>query len=482
MMSDQKRKLTTEEIEDILSFIKPKKNLPIETGESLVKISKGKLRKQLSNQVIYPELISKLKEIIEVNFYKTRIQPGESVAILSAQSIGEKQTQSQLNSFHKAGSSENAKATGTSRFSELLNATKDQKLTNCYIYFIDHNDKISELRNEIGSDLVGMTLSNICLSHNFELNKKPEKWYDAFKILYNDRFEEYTDCISLKINIEELYKYKLTLKNISDVLESEYSDLKCVFSSDNIGQLDLFINTSSIELPEERLIFITNSDESRTGNVVEIYLEEVVFPIINKITFNGIKGVSEMYYKKDDYDKQKWMVETDGCNYQEIMGLPMVDSTKTISNNIWDIYHTLGIEATREYMINEFMNIMPGINICHVKLLVDKMTYEGIISSISRYSMRSEDCGPLSKASFEETCDNLNRAGVYGQIESTKGVSASIICGKRANFGTGLCDLKIDLKALEMFRLEKEESNEISYDSDSDNEDKPRFNYSNTLK
>ena len=88
---------------------------------------------------------------------------------------------------------------------------------------------------------------------------------------------------------------------------------------------------------------------------------------------------------------------------------------------------------------------MAGINQCHIDLLVDKITYTGSISSISRYTMRTEDSGPLSRSTFEESIDILLKAGFYGQKETTNGVSASIICGKRANIGSGVCDLKMDL-------------------------------------
>ena len=119
-----------------------------------------------------------------------------------------------------------------------------------------------------------------------------------------------------------------------------------------------------------------------------------------------------------------------------------------MSNNIWDIYNVLGVEAARQFIIDEFMTLMEGINACHIQLLADKMTHRGTISSISRYTMRTEESGPFSKASFEETRDNFLRAGFYGQQEETKGVSSSIICGKRSKIGTGLCDLIIDVKTL----------------------------------
>ena len=62
--------------------------------------------------------------------------------------------------------------------------------------------------------------------------------------------------------------------------------------------------------------------------------------------------------------------------------------------------------------------------------------------------MRNEESGPMGKASFEETMDNFLKAGVYGQEEATRGVSASIICGKLAQIGTGVCELTMDVKSL----------------------------------
>ena len=118
------------------------------------------------------------------------------------------------------------------------------------------------------------------------------------------------------------------------------------------------------------------------------------------------------------------------------------------SNNVWDIYLTLGIEAAREMLINEFIAVMEGINTCHVKLLVDKMTYRGTISSISRYTLRTDEAGVYSKISFEETFLNLISSAFAGDIENTNGVSASIICGKRSRCGTGMVDLKMDLNKL----------------------------------
>lgn len=107
-----KRKLTENEIEYILDFIKPFDNIPPETAMSIVKRNKDKLRKQLENQEIYAEIIDELKEEIKKNYFDALINPGESVGILCSQSLGEKNTQSTLNTFHKAGQNDKSVTAG----------------------------------------------------------------------------------------------------------------------------------------------------------------------------------------------------------------------------------------------------------------------------------------------------------------------------------------------------------------------------------
>jgi hypothetical protein len=234
-----------------------------------------------------------------------------------------------------------------------------------------------------------------------------------------------------------LYEYKLDMEMIADIISKNYSDMTCVFSPDNIGQLDVFVDTSNIDLPDNRLDFI------HSDNAKEIYLEEVVQPILNKIVICGVTGIENIYFNDNPNT-----FETDGTNFKKLLGLSFVDDTRTVSNNVWDIYDTLGVEAARQFLIDEFMQLCGGINKCHIQLLAEKMTYTGGISSISRYTMRNDECGPMGKASFEETMDNFLKAGAYGQKEATRGVSASIICGKRASIGTGVCELMMDVKAL----------------------------------
>lgn len=91
-----KRKLTADEIEDILDFIQLNKHIPYDSAVSVMNIQKSRIRKQLVEQMVYDEIIPDLKEQIKRFYFQSLIQPGESVGILCAQSIGEKNTQNSV--------------------------------------------------------------------------------------------------------------------------------------------------------------------------------------------------------------------------------------------------------------------------------------------------------------------------------------------------------------------------------------------------
>jgi len=357
-------------------------------------------------------------------------------------------------SVHKAGQNEKSVTAGVPRFQELLNATKNPRVVNCKIYLNEGNKTLKELRETINHNIVCLKMKDLAESIEIKMNKEQETWYNPFKILYNNKFELHQHCLSIKLNKKMLYKYRIEIKEIADVIESTYEDLHCVFSSQDISQIDIFVDTTKINFTEKQLLFITEE------NADEIYIEECVQPIIEKMIIFGIEGIESIYFTKDD-DTDEWYVETDGTNFKKLLGHPIIDMTRLHSNNVWDIYETLGIEAAREFLVSEFEFIMEGINICHIKLLVEKMTFTGTINSISRYTLRKDESGVLSKSSFEESVDVMVKAGFSGETEKIKGISASIICGKRGNIGTGFMDLKIDVKQLKNAKpLFKDEKNE----------------------
>ena len=397
-----KRKLSEEEITNILDFIKPNPNIPIDSGLAIVKVAKDRLRKQLETQIIYPEIIPALKEAIKKDYYNSLIQPGESVGVICAQSIGEKQTQTTLNTFHKAGQSEKTMTSGVPRFQELINATKKPKIVNHKIFMKKTPKDLENLREIVGHNIVGLTLNDLSKSIDICVNKKTEDWYKIFEMVYNKNIEDYDSCLKIKFDLDKLYRYKISLEDISKRIESKYEDLKCIFSPLYVGEIHVYVDTNEINI-EENVLYV--SDE----NKIEIYMEECVKCELENLNLFGIEGICEIFFVQND---DEWLVETNGINsrtistqyinFKNLLALEIVDEFKTVSNNVWDIYEVLGIEAARQFLIDEFMSIMEGINKCHTSLLVDRMTYGGSISSITRYTMKKEEIGPFGKASLKK--------------------------------------------------------------------------------
>jgi DNA-directed RNA polymerase beta' subunit len=457
------RQLSHEEMDNILDFIKPQKDIPQITAQSVVNRIKKDLRAQLETQMVYTEIIPELKKEMIRQYHLSKIQAGESVGIVCAQSIGEMQTQTTLNTFHSAGASNKTMTTGVPRFRELIDATKNPKIVNNTIFFNKTCESIQEIKSEVGNSIKGLTIKHITNKSFIQINKQDENWYDSFKILYSDRFEMFSNCVTFKIDIQKMYDNKLSLEQISEIIENEYDDLFCVFSPPEQCQIDVFVDTEQITLPEDRSAFI---DEN---NSINIYLEECVLATLENLYIAGIPAITDVIYIKKD---SNWHAETNGINskkiskqyssFKKLLSLQNIDYTKTISNNVWDIFEVLDVEAARQFLIEEFTNVMgSGINLCHTKLLVDRMTHTGTISSITRYTLKNDEAGPCCKSSFEETLDNFLDAGAQGLVENTKGVSAAIMCGKRSGIGTGACKILIDFDML---------PSESESDSESDSE------------
>ena len=134
------------------------------------------------------------------------------------------------------------------------------------------------------------------------------------------------------------------------------------------------------------------------------------------------------------------------------MGSEYIDPYHTYSNDIIEIYETLGIEAGRNILIEEMIEVIEHageyINLRHIELLCDTMTSKGELISINRQGINRGDVGPLAKCSFEDTTDQLIKAGIFSEKDNLTGVSSNIMMGQQIKSGTGLCDIYMDEELL----------------------------------
>jgi len=109
------------------------------------------------------------------------------------------------------------------------------------------------------------------------------------------------------------------------------------------------------------------------------------------------------------------------------------------------VYEVLGIEAARSTICSEIKYIMDQygirIDIRHLLLLADVMTFKGEVLGITRNGIAKMRESVLMLASFEKTTDHLFDAAVHSRRDDIVGVSECIIVGAPIPIGTGSFDV-----------------------------------------
>jgi DNA-directed RNA polymerase II subunit RPB1 len=429
------------------------------------------------NQDIFDWIVSQIKQ-----YYKEAIAPpGEMVGIVAAQTIGEMGTQMTLDSFHVSGTEAAVKATsGVPRLKEILSATKKTKTPTMNIYM--KHDITTVLNPIMGEDGIETTDPRVEKAKSIAINIKnsieitklsdileySEIYWDNGKYdtsieadkgvleIYKELSE--LDAFSnkckadapwvlrMKFNKEKMHSYGLRMIDIYTKLNLAYDKyIDCIYSDDNAEECIFRIKLTDVALKD-----IDAKDELAAVKAME---HNIVYQVLLK-GYKGIKKVSLNKKKYDKYNKDthvfdkviEWVLDTDGTNLVEILANPNIDATRTICNDIREIYETLGIEAARNALYNELINVTSegSMNYRHLSLLIDTMTYKGVLMSIDRHGINRGDIGPLAKSSFEETTDMLINASIFAEYDNVNGVSANVMLGQQAPCGTGDVSILLD--------------------------------------
>ena len=169
--------------------------------------------------------------------------------------------------------------------------------------------------------------------------------------------------------------------------------------------------------------------------------------------------------------------DTIGSNLKTLFARDDIDATRTLSNNVHEIYETLGIEATRSFLITEFWNIIAYQDIyiepAHISILVDFMTSLGHLNGITFSGLKRSDLPVLQLASTEQSFTVLTGAAGMGKHEKITDITSDIIMGRKAKMGTGINEKFMNQELLREFestysqgQVESFKPEEISNDLD----------------
>jgi DNA-directed RNA polymerase II subunit RPB1 len=278
--------------------------------------------------------------------------------------------------------------------------------------------------------------------------------------------------LRFELDREHMFRKNISMDDVAYVLRSKFGEaLHLIYSDYN----------------SDKLIMRMRLPDLMKGDSLDdlVALKKFQTRILNGIVFRGVPGIKSVSFREDkdmlELNKEtgkyeqvtQYVLDTDGSNFLAVMRHPYVDAKRLTSSHVHDIFEVLGIEATRQTLLNEITTLFEeaGVNNRHLGLLCDVMTRAGRLMSADRHGINKTDIGPLAKASFEETEKILLNAALYGELDPVTGVSANIMMGQPIRGGTGFFQVLLDEGAF--MRLQKGLPPAEGYDDEEDDVDEP---------
>ncbi|XP_062171677.1 DNA-directed RNA polymerase III subunit 1 [Alnus glutinosa] len=370
--------------------------------EKIVKNISGVTPKQL--EVFLNTCISR--------YHLKQIEAGTAIGAIGAQSIGEPGTQMTLKTFHFAGVASMNITLGVPRIKEIINGAKNIS-TPIITAALKHDDNVNTarmVRGRIEKTNLGQVAKSIKLVMTSRLAS-------LVVTLDMERIRDVQLCIDANIVKESIIQTpKLKLKQ---------EHIKVL----DVGKLEIH----SPETDRSKIHFQLHSLKNLLPTVV----------------VKGIKTVERAIIKKEENKKMKttkYSLLVEGTGLKEVMGTEGIDGRKTTSNHVLEVLQTLGIEAARKCIIEEIKYTMEShgmsIDIRHMMLLADLMTFRGDVLGITRFGIQKMGKSILMLASFEKTADHLFSASINGRDDRIEGVSECIIMGIPIPIGTGMLKVR----------------------------------------
>jgi DNA-directed RNA polymerase subunit A" len=344
--------------------------------------------------------VKKVLKRVQEEYEKAKIQSGEAIGVITAESFGEPGTQMILRVFHFAGVAEVSLTLGLTRLIELFDARKKPSTPLTKIYLKHGYRTDLEKVKAIAASIKETQLKDLTDEFSFNLNQ--------FRI-------------EVVLNKKEMRDLKITETQVLNVLKESFKDL------DVRGEGGLL----KIK-PKEK------------DSLTTLYkLKEK----LKYVTIKGIKGVGQVTPVKQENDYVIFCTTDDLKNIFEVDG---VDVTKTTVNNPFVVSDLLGIEAARQIIIDEAVEVIKNqgldIDIRHIMFLADVMTNTGIIKGITRTGITSEKESVLARASFETPIKHLVNASLIGERDNLNSVIENVMLNQPVPLGTGLPDLVATMK------------------------------------
>jgi DNA-directed RNA polymerase beta' subunit len=389
--------------------------------------------------------------------------------------------------FHLAGVATKSNVTrGVPRIEEILRLTKNPKNPSLTVHLkpldeLDQEKAIQYANMMEHTKLVDVVKSiQICfdpLEHSTLIEEDKllmEQYYEFEDIVKECNNEETTEdttkskwIVRMEMDAEVLLDKNITMDDIHFAIKNSYygNDITCVYSDYNSDKLIFRIRmNSNVFKSKKSKGFSEKGVTDPLDQSDDIYLlKNFQDSLLNNIVLRGVNGIENVLPRKLQnmvvkeegkyVKKDVWILDTTGSNLMDTLAIDFIDNKRTYSNDIKEIFDVLGIEAARQVLYNEFVDVMEFsdvyINYHHLSLLCDRMTCTKNMVPIFRSGILNDDIGPIAKGTFEVHTEVFLNAARHADFDHMRGVSANVMMGQVGYYGTNAFNLVLDMKETE---------------------------------
>ena len=366
---------------------------------------------------------------------------GESAGCLAAQSVGEPSTQMTLNTFHTAGVAAKNVTLGIPRLKEILDGSKNPK-TPCTTLRFSRLFSTTPAFGEYVASTVTLTRLGDVVQHCAVANRPVDHDAPRFPLIDLSRHSAFV--IRYILSREVTKARGLTPPMIRRILQERLEDRADVVSSEaNSIEWLVDVRFSQVKDMMEQGSLSVDHEPMLCHQAMNVLLETVVVGGHSQATAADCvqQHITRLSAQGDVVDATEYVVNVYGNFLCECAAIECVDWNRSTSNDIWEVYHTLGIEACVHVLYDQLKAVVSfdGTYVAdhHLVMITDTICRGGTIMPLNRHGINKTETSPLMRCSFEETTDVLCNAAIHAEDENARGVTSSIMMGQLSKFGTG---------------------------------------------
>jgi DNA-directed RNA polymerase beta' subunit len=428
---ERPRKLTDQEIADLVSVITPVKS-PDETA-SMVATEQIKklLTSQLKSIELCPVAIETLKRHIEERYRIATVVPGEAVGVTVAEAIAAISTQMTLKTTHKSGSSESASA-GIEPLLELLYIRNNRRFPITTVFFKNKHMSLEETLNK-RIQLVKITIDDIKKNYeiiDFNDLNRDYWWYqgvfegdakgDAKEVgyfsVFGDKQLKKTDkVLRLYFDVDEMYRMRIAMKDIVETFDRyDATNIICVHGPLHTGIMDIYYNKETIET------YLSNKGLTNIKSESSTIFYNIVISELKNMKIKGIDNIKGII----TYEAPVWQIVSREDQKSDNQYYLLLRETRTkyigiTRQSLINLLNKIGINTITQDKFGITVSTPKGTTKSPKEILDAKM--DGDIKMMKEQKVKTSELDRAAKVRYVKTIGSnlqqiLNMNDVDGSI------------------------------------------------------------------